>query len=111
MHDQILWRERADDVRLPLWLRVSALAYGRHRGNGHATFEPGSIKRVLAVSDKATGELRPNPNIDRAIRTAVEYGWLGPKSCTRCLVVPINHVRGGAWGKAGEPCSYHDRGW
>jgi hypothetical protein len=108
IHYQKPWTERASNPDLPDWLRVCAAAYGRHRANGHATLRAGELARVVGTVDRRTGELRPNQNISRAIRTAVEYGFLAEGSRARCLVVPSHAVAGGL-GSPHDPCREHGR--
>lgn len=107
-HYQGVWSERSGDPSLPDWLRVAALAYGRHRANGHATFGAGRVALVLARVDTATGELTPSSNVSRAIAKAVEYGWLAQGSKTRCLIVPRHAVEGGV-GHPFAACPVHDK--
>ncbi len=104
-HYQLAWQEHAGDPRLPNWLRVAALAYGSHTANGHAVFKPGQIGLVLGHVNPNTGEVGPldKGSVQRAIRTAVEYGWLRSGSGTRCLVVPGHAITGGL-GNADEEC-------
>jgi hypothetical protein len=108
-HYQRVWHERAGDPRLPYWLRVAALAYGSHRANGHALFKPGQVSLVLGSVDAATGEVRrlDKGSTQRAIRSAIEYGWLSERSSARCLVVPGHAVMGGL-GSADEACPQHE---
>jgi hypothetical protein len=95
MHFHHVWLERAKDPRLPGYLRVAAVAYGRHLGNGHAPLGEGELAHLLGVRDPATGSWRANANVNRSIRTAIDYGLLAPGSSRRCLVVPINAIWGG----------------
>src|ERR687889_983678 len=110
-HYQSTWHERSGDPRLPAWLRVAALAYGAHAANGHAMFKPGQVGLVLGAVDHETGEVKPlhKGSVQRAIRTAVEYGWLAPGSGARCLVVPGHAIAGGLGGDANAPCPQHRR--
>lgn len=105
-HYQHEWHERAGDKRLPYWLRVTALAYGSHTDNGHARFKRGEIALVLGEVDRETGEIKPYPNVRRAIATAVEYGWLEPESFWGCLVVPAHAIKKGSHGRL-KPCPIH----
>ena len=105
-HYQHVWRERAQDPRLPDWLRVAALAYGKHSANGHANLAPGELARTVSTINRRTGEVRPNQNINRAIATALRYGWLAEGSKSRCLVVPSHAVTGGL-GNAYTACAIH----
>jgi hypothetical protein len=109
-HYQSAWHERSGDPRFPLWLRVSALAYGSHRANGHAMFKAGQVALVLSKIDPETGEvLVPDSgNVSHAIERAIEYGFLEKGSGTRCLVVPGHAIVGGL-GSADEPCPQHRR--
>lgn len=110
MQDQGAWEERAGDTRLPSWLRVASLAFGMHRANGHANFSPGQISLILGSVDR---DGVPCPldkgSTQRAIRKAVEYGWLSPESGSRCLVVPGQKVDGGYGGGRTSPCKHHPR--
>jgi hypothetical protein len=97
-HRQSTWLARAHDVRLPLWLRVAALAYGSHRRNGHAAFKPGWLAAVLE---------KPASDISKAIGRAKEYGFIDEASTARCLVVPSDKIAGGI-GHPHDPCPVHD---
>lgn len=109
-HYQSGWQERAANPRLPLWLRVAALAYGNHRANGHANFRPGEVALALSTIDVRTGEIcTPDRQaVYRAVRVATDYGWLAQDSRTTCLVVPA-HAVGGGLGSAEAPCPVHQR--
>lgn len=96
-HYQSIWRERADDATLPLWLRVASLAYGTHRGNGHANFGPGEIAAILG---------KPADRVSRALAQAKRKGWLSRESSARCLVVPPHAITGGN-GHRREVCAVH----
>lgn len=111
MHDQRTWEERAGDQRLPYWLRVAALAFGKHRANGHASFSAGQISLILGRVTLPEGEVIPldKGSTQRAIRKAIEYGWLSPESGSLCLVVPGNAVDGGYGGGPNTPCQKHGR--
>lgn len=102
-HFQDDWQARAGDPRLPYWLRVAALAYGSHGNNGHARFKRSEVALVLGTVDKRTGEVRPYPNVRRAIADAVEYGWLEEGSFWGCLIVPAHSVKKGDWASR-TPC-------
>lgn len=105
-HFQDEWQYRAGDPRLPYWLRVAALAYGSHQENGHAPFKRGQIALILGSVDAETGEIRPYPNVRRAIAVAIEYGWLAEGSYWRCLIVPAHVAKKGNIGRA-NPCPIH----
>lgn len=105
-HYQDDWHRKAGDPRLPYWLRVTALAYGSHGYNGHAVFKRGEIALVLATVNTETGEVVPFENVGRAIRDAVEYGWLAAESFWGCLVVPAHAIKKGTHGWRSE-CPVH----
>lgn len=110
-HYQHVWHERTADTRLPLWLRIAFLALGSHRANGHARFKPGEIAEVFGGGiDPKTGEIRTldKHNLQRAIRNAVDRGWLAEGSSSLCLIVPAHAVQGGL-GYAAEKCPIHER--
>lgn len=106
-HYHNVWAERSANTALPDWLRVAALAYGRHKANGHAAFGPGDVAHVLGKVDESTGVFQPNENVTRAIRTAVRHGFLAEGSKSRCLVVPAHAIEGGL-GNAYAPCPMHE---
>jgi hypothetical protein len=106
-HYHGVWAERSANTQLPDWLRVAALAYGRHKANGHAEFGPGDVAYVLGKVDEQTGEFQPNENVTRAIRTAVKYGFLAEGSKSRCLVVPAHAIEGGL-GNPHARCPMHE---
>ncbi len=105
-HYQADWAERSGNTRLPDWLRVVALAYGKHKANGHAAFKRGEIAWVLAKVDEDSGEIVAGRNVHRAVAAAVDYGFLSPLSNQRCLVVPV-HAIGGPSGNVLAPCPIH----
>lgn len=108
-HFQDTWGERAGSPNLPLWLRVAALAYGKHGANGHATFGAGEVRLALSKADGHGVVVEPSQDVvRRAIRVAVEYGWLGPESRTRCLVVPGYAIKGGL-GNEYSACVEHGK--
>lgn len=109
-HQHGAWQERAGDPRLPHWLRVTALAYGSHRANGHAMFARGQVALVLADVNTDTGEVTPRDRrlIHRDIAKAVEYGWLAEGSTARCLIVPAHAIHGGLGSPTAE-CPQHPR--
>lgn len=105
-HYQHAWEERSGNPALPKWLRVAALAYGKHAANGHAVFGAGDVALVLGDVDRATGAITPDRNVKRAIDTAVQYGWLASGSKSRCLIVPSHAVSGGL-GNEHATCPQH----
>lgn len=108
-HRQSFWQEKAGRPSLPLWLRVTALAYGVHRRNGHAPFKAGEVALSTSIVDADTGQIRTpsSSRISEAIRQAIELGFLSSESHARCLVVPPWGVEGGMLGKPGERCRQH----
>lgn len=111
MHYQQTWEERAGNPPLPLWLRVASLAYGRHLRNGHANFRPGEVATCLMTIEPSTGEITQptRQQVSRAIKAAVDYGFLAPDSGSECLVVPAHSIRGGRGTEATEhiQCPVH----
>lgn len=106
-----VWQERAAHGRHPLWLRISFLAMGTHRANGHARFKPGELAQIFGGGiDPDTGEIKVLDKrvIWRAIRAAIEAGWLAEGSSSMCLIVPAHAISGGL-GSAEEPCPIHQR--
>lgn len=72
---------RSTDTRLPLWLRLVALAVEQADGvELVAHFGPGELREALAGG----GELQP-ASVTRAIRTAEAHGLLARGSSVRCL--------------------------
>lgn len=110
-HYQHVWEERAGDPRLPLWLRVAALAYGRHDSNGHAPFKRGQVALILGRPPDDTGGPHPldRREVWRAIDRAVMFEWLAEGSNARCLVVPAHAVKKGRLGEREKPCPIHNR--
>jgi hypothetical protein len=111
-HFQNWWEERAADRRNPAWLRVTSLAYAKHRRNGHAPFKPGALGLILgAPPDSINGEPCPmdKSNVQRAIKTAIDHGWLAEGSGSTCLIVPAHGITGGGQGHENEQCQRHTR--
>lgn len=86
---------RSVDFRLPLWLRLTALAVELMEidtlGDHCATFGPGELRTMLSLDV----EIAPSA-ITRAIRLAEDHGMLAPGSSTRCLrVIPGSLTTGG----------------
>lgn len=108
MHFQRGWRDIATQDHLTDWVRVAALAYGRHRANGHASFQPGDLQSALLRVDAMTGEvaLPAKATVSRAIGTAVANGFLARGSDARCLIVPA-HIQGGL-GNPADLCPVHE---
>lgn len=78
--------KRSTDPRLPLWLRLTALAVETAEtdtlGGQSAVFGPGEVRTRLA----AGLDLDPSA-VSHAIRQAERRGLLAPGSSTRCLRV------------------------
>jgi hypothetical protein len=109
-HYQIEWDNRAADTKLPLWLRMVCLAYGRHEANGHATFGRGQLSWILGKPPTAGSPFKrlDKGSVQSAIRTAVTHGWLAEGSCSECLIVPAHAIEG-PQGNPEKPCPVHDR--
>lgn len=80
----------ACDSGIDLPMRVVFAGVLRLNRDGHAPFDVGELRRLVAVVNRATGEMRlPHPSsLSRAIRTAVGRGWLLPHSQAQCLILP-----------------------
>lgn len=102
-HYQAAWENRAADARLPLWLRASCLAYGRHEANGHARFVRGQLAVILGEPFQKV----PRQRVQDAIRLAVQYGWLQQESRSECLVVPAYAIEGPSGNPRAE-CLVHE---
>lgn len=75
---------RSTDLRLPLWLRLVALAVEHDTQNrGVASFAPGQVRQLLDVE----GLELHRASITRAIRRAEAYGFLGSGSSPRALII------------------------
>lgn len=108
MHQQAPWEERAKDPNVPLWLRVTFLAMGTHKKNGHASF---LNAEEVAVRSTPMGKPTPDASeIRRAVRLARDRGWLSPQSNPKCLVVPPHWIDGGTVGHAYAGCHLHTGG-
>ena len=108
-HRQSFWQEKSGRPGLPLWLRITALAYGVQRRNGHAPFKPGEIALATSVVDSDSGEIKTpsRSRISEAIRQAIDLGFLHRDSHARCLVVPPWGIEGGMLGSPSEKCKHH----
>lgn len=104
-HLQAEWERRAGDRRLPNWLRVASLAYGKHGNNGHANFKRGDVAVVLGEPGKPLDRRQVYEYIARA----VELGWLLDGSTSMCLVVPPHVVDKGKLGQPKTRCRVHGR--
>lgn len=107
MHRQGVWEERAADKSLPLWIRLSALAFACHRANGHANFKTGELEILLGKPGlSGQWDRVPATSVSRAIAAAKKAGWIADESNARCLVVPHHAITGGL-GSEHEKCSVH----
>lgn len=106
MHYQAVWRERAAsraaNPAMPLWIRVASLAFGCHRRNGHANFQPGEIAEILGTP----GAPLSAASVSNAIKLAKNAGWIADESNAKCLVVPPHAIVGGP-GEATARCLIH----
>lgn len=91
-------QDRALALNQPLWLRVALLAYGRVGANGCAPFPH---RQELAT---LVGKYRQD--VDRAIRTAVKYGFLDKSSSAECLRPPGDFVQMD-FGSRRKACGVH----
>jgi hypothetical protein len=101
------WQEQARNPSVDLWLRVTFLAFGTHKRNGHSAFY-----NWKEIADKTTTQSKAAPDdggrqIRRAIDTAIERGFLSTQSHTRCLVVPPHWISGGTTGRENAKCNRH----
>lgn len=103
-HYQAVWRERAGNPRIPYALRVAFLALGNHKANGHALFGRGEVADALMTPPNHRPDRR---SVHRAIRQAIDWGYLAEGSTARCLIVPAHAVTGGL-GSPTAPCPHHD---
>jgi hypothetical protein len=109
MHFQSVWGERAADPSLPAWVRVSALAFYRHRANGHANFGPRELGLLLGKpGETGSWEYVADTAVSRAIAAAKRAGWIADTSNAKCLVVPHHAVTGGM-GHPSERCPVHGK--
>lgn len=108
LHYQGVWRERSSDPALANWIRVAALAFGRHSKNGHANFGSGELATLLGKPGP-NGEVKPisDSAVSNAIRYAKKKGWIAEESMARCLVVPRHAVVGGLGGSESTKCRFH----
>ncbi|MEE6135338.1 hypothetical protein SKC41_03220 [Mycobacterium sp. 050128] len=91
------WEQRALELAQPLWLKVACMAYARVGASGHAGFDRGELAELMG---------KGRQDIHRAIRTAVEYGWLEVGSCTECLIPPGDFIEMG-FGNSRKVCKVH----
>lgn len=79
------------------WQRVAWAAWLRVGFDGVATFARGELAEVAAGVDAQTGEVSKLTNAPRAVKRAVENGWLEPGSTTTRVVVNGNVYGVGKW--------------
>lgn len=75
-----------------------------HAGNRH-------LALATTIVDKETGEIRvPRADeVSRAIKVAIENGFLSTQSNVRCLVVPEWAISGGVLGRPSQVCKLQGR--
>ncbi|MZE50119.1 hypothetical protein GTY86_02055 [Streptomyces sp. SID5770] len=103
----------AENTRLPLFVRLVFLTEARMNRIGHAEFATGELESLLPTLDRRTGEIRnPSQNtVCKAIRIAIDEGFLSAESSARCLVLGGHDVQRSA--KATSSCKHHgvQRAW
>jgi hypothetical protein len=110
LHRQGVWTERGRNPALPTWLRVAALAFGKHKKNGHAHFASGELAKLLAKpGPDGVPKLPSSSGVANAIKRAKAYGFIAEESTARCLVVPAHAVEGGMGGTPWTACPIHAR--
>lgn len=109
IHYQQPWIDQAGNKRAPMALRVTWLAYGNHRANGHANFAQQEVANALGKFDD-TGTFNPadRRTVSRAIRQAIDWGLLAEGSGALCLIVPAHRQTGGP-GDPNALCKRHHR--
>ncbi len=80
---------QAMNPKCPDWQRVAFAAWARVTRQGIATFAPGELAEAAAKLDPVTGELVPLSNARRALRDAIQHGWLAAGSDTETVQVPL----------------------
>ena len=110
IHYQQPWKDEAANPRLPMPLRVTFLALGNHRANGHANFRQQEVANALGrYDDSGTWVLADRRTVYRAIAQAIEWKLLEAGSRAMCLIVPKHRATGGP-GDENEPCKRHPAG-
>ena len=110
-HYQGVWTERGKDPALPSWLRVAALAFGRHKKNGHAQFAEGELAKLLAAPDRdGVVKIPSAQSVCNHVAKAKMLGFIAEGSNVRCLVVPPHAVIGGMGGSEWTACVIHAKG-
>jgi hypothetical protein len=112
-HYREFWEKQAltTNPSIPLVVRIFSLAYGRHDANGHTPFGAGDLRRTLiksAPTAERPASLFSYRAINKAIKQAVDFGYLDAGSSQRCLIVPrgqIQYLQGDAF----DPCLTCDR--
>jgi hypothetical protein len=113
MHQQSHWERLAcsPDPSVPMWLRVTFMAYALHRQNGHAELGVGKLRELLVIGverDQQAGWVvtrqAHRSTLSSAVREAISNGTLHPDSTVRCLRPTPQDVEGGKLGKPHDPC-------
>jgi hypothetical protein len=100
LHLHSYWQDRAGDDKLPIWLRLAAIAYASHHKNGHATFYMSGESTL----PKTLG--RDKRVIQNELKKAIDRGFLAEQSNINCLVLP-DGIFGGAEGHKFADCKLH----
>lgn len=109
-HFQQPYRDDAANPRLPLPFRVTALANGNHKANGHAVFKQTEVAKALGHVDEDGHHVPADRRtVHRAITQAIDFGFLAKGSGALCLIVPRHRVSGGL-GDPDAPCKRHRKG-
>lgn len=105
---QSTWGEKASDhTNYPDWFRVWSLAIARSTANGHATFSPGEIARILGCpGPEGIWVPKPGSGVSQAVSLAKRKGLIDESSNARCLVLPAHAWQGGL-GSPSRRCSVH----
>lgn len=91
-HAQDHWLEFAGYPHFPDYLRITFVAYGVHKANGHALLNRGELAHYLVRKDGTLPERRV---VWRAVQEAVRLGFLVEGSQQLCLIVTSHDVQGG----------------
>lgn len=94
------WLEWAGNPNFPDYLRVTFVAHGRQRANGHAPLDQEELARYLV---RKSGVMPDRRTVHRAVDTAVKLGYLAPESRALCLVLEANRSQFGI-GDPDEKC-------
>ena len=89
------WLAIAQDHNVPAWFRVHALARAfRPYDGAEVTFEPGEMCSLLHTVNRSTGGQKPmaRQNLSRAVRQAIDLGYLLSGSSARVLLIPGHFI-------------------